>query len=172
MQADQLAGDYLDTRMEKGGKINGLTLMRKDKSTAYGHLTPPTTPDKTQSRHALCEARVSTPSSGQMDKFESIEDEDKSGEEFIRLLQEIGLYLSRARSDQEEGFDNECVEYEETDRALGTHIMLLVLIAVILQGVWTHWNDTKRMGRCDCADLAGNQDGGDSGGARIRRRFL
>jgi hypothetical protein len=56
------------------------------------------------------------------------------------------------------GSTTEYVEDEEANMALGTKIMLLVLIDVILQGIWTHWNDTERIGRCDCADLAGDQD--------------
>jgi hypothetical protein len=56
------------------------------------------------------------------------------------------------------GSTTEYVEDEEANMALGTKIMLLVLIDVILQGIWTHWNDAERIGRCDCADLAGDQD--------------
>lgn len=35
----------------------------------------------------------------------------------------------------------------------GTMAILLVFIVVLLHGLWTHWDEAKRRGRCSCVDL-------------------
>jgi hypothetical protein len=87
IQADELADDDINIPMKKEDEAGDHTPVQKDKSTAYGYLTPPTTPDKIHSAHLLRIGRISTPSSdGRKDGIESTEDRDENGEEFTRLL--------------------------------------------------------------------------------------
>jgi len=95
----------------------------------YGYLTPPPTPD----RHEL------TQRCGTIQHLDAPESRYQE-------------WLMKASKSEEEREVETVEEKEVEEMAFGTKVMLFVMIAVLLHGLWTHWDEAERRGRCGCAD--------------------
>jgi hypothetical protein len=98
---------------------------------AYGYLTPPPTPDKNDLARRL--------------RTIQLKDAPKS------VYQEL---LIGARK-EEKAEEIIVLEAENKEMAFGTKVLLFVMIAVLLHGFWTHWNDADERNRCACAEYMG-----------------
>jgi hypothetical protein len=98
---------------------------------AHGYLTPPSTPHKHELARRLRTIQL-------LDAPESVYQELLIGARKEEKAEEIIV-----------------LEAENKEMAFGTKVLLFVMMAVLLHGFWTHWNEADERNRCACAEHMG-----------------
>jgi hypothetical protein len=83
---------------------------------------------------------------------------EKKAEEERRRLRRLDLLLSTNSFDQywcvDAGLNDEEVPLLEPElkeeMCFSTKVVLFVMIAVIVHGMWTHWEESEKCARCQC----------------------
>jgi len=108
----------------------GTPVKETEEEKSYGYSTPPPTPDKDELTRRLRTIQL-------LDAPDS----------------RYQTWLIKASKSEEKCEVGIAEEKEEEEMSFSTKIMLFVMIAVLLHGSWTHWDEAEKRGQCRCADF-------------------